>query len=146
MGKKKQASYRVVVADQNAPRDGDFVEIVGHYNPRTEPSTVVLKEDRVKYWLSQGARPTDTVHHLIHKQGIWDVAPPKRPTRPSKVEQAATAAAAQQAQADAAAAEQQAQADAAAKQQAQADAAAAEQPAQADAAAAEEQPPATAAE
>jgi small subunit ribosomal protein S16 len=96
-GKKKQASYRVVVADKNAPRDGDFVEIVGHYNPRTEPNTVVLKEDRVKYWLSKGAQPSETVHRILYQQGVWGVEPPKRPSEPSKAEQAAAAKAAEDA-------------------------------------------------
>ena len=109
-GKKKQPSYRVVVADKRAPRDGAFVEVVGHYNPRTEPKTLVLKEERVKYWLSRGAQPSETVHRLLAKEGLIDVEPPKRLTKPSKVEQraAATAAAAeaeQQAAATAAAAE-----------------------------------------
>lgn len=63
-GKKKQPHYRVVVADQRAPRDGDFVEVLGHYNPRTEPSTLVLDEDRVKHWLSVGAQPSETVHRM----------------------------------------------------------------------------------
>ena len=79
-GKRKQASYRVVIADQRAPRDGDFIEIVGHYNPRTSPSTIELKEDRVRHWLSVGAQPSETVHRLLHAQGLTTVEPPKRPT------------------------------------------------------------------
>ncbi len=98
-GKKKQASYRVVVADQRDPRDGDFVEIVGHYNPRTDPSTIVLKEDRIRHWLSKGAQPSETVHRILHKQGIYDVEPPKRVTKPSRVEREAEATAATEAQA-----------------------------------------------
>jgi small subunit ribosomal protein S16 len=92
MGKKKQASYRVVVADQDSPRDGAFVEIVGHYNPRTEPQTVQIDEERVKHWLSVGAQPSETVHRLLFKQGLTTVEPPKRQTKPSKAEQAAAAA------------------------------------------------------
>ncbi len=137
-GKKKQASYRVVVADQDAPRDGAFVEIVGHYNPRSEPQTVVLKEDRVKHWLAVGAQPSETVHRLLFKQGITTVEPPKRPTKPSKAEvakaEAERAAAQAKAEAEAAAAAK-AEADAAAK--AAADAAAAESTASEDAAASE---------
>ena len=85
-GKKKQPSYRVVVADQRAPRDGAFVEVLGHYNPRTSPRTLVLEEDRVRYWLSQGAQPSETVHRLLHSEGLIDVAPPQRHTSPSKAE------------------------------------------------------------
>ena len=69
-GKKKQASYRVVVADSESPRDGRFIEIIGHYNPRTDPPTVVIKADRALYWLSQGAQPSDPVAHMLKKQGI----------------------------------------------------------------------------
>ena len=65
-GRSKAPYYRVVVADQRAPRDGDFVEIIGHYNPRSEPKELVFKEERVRHWLSQGARPSETVHRLLH--------------------------------------------------------------------------------
>ena len=71
-GKKKQPSYRVVVADSRAPRDGRFIEIIGFYNPRTEPPTVQIKEDRALYWLSQGAQFTDAVARLLKKQGTLD--------------------------------------------------------------------------
>jgi small subunit ribosomal protein S16 len=57
VGAKKQPSYRVVVADQRSPRDGRFIEIIGHYNPRTEPATMVVKEDRALFWLGRGAPP-----------------------------------------------------------------------------------------
>ena len=69
-GKKKQASYRVVVADKESPRDGRFIEIIGHYNPRTDPPTVVIKADRALYWLSQGAQPSDPVARMLEKQGV----------------------------------------------------------------------------
>jgi small subunit ribosomal protein S16 len=69
-GKKKQASYRVVVADKESPRDGRFIETIGHYNPRTDPPTVVIKADRALYWLSQGAQPSDPVARMLKKQGI----------------------------------------------------------------------------
>ena len=71
-GAKKKPHYRVVVADARAPRDGRFVEIVGHYNPRTEPSTVKIHEDRVLYWLSVGAQPTDSVKKLLENLGTLD--------------------------------------------------------------------------
>jgi small subunit ribosomal protein S16 len=61
-----------VVADKEKPRDGRFLEIVGHYNPRTEPSTIVLKDDRVFYWLSVGAQPTDAVTGLFKQTELWD--------------------------------------------------------------------------
>ncbi len=93
-GKKKQAHYRVVIADQRAPRDGDFIEVVGHYNPRTSPSTVVLNEERVRHWLSVGAQPSETVHRVLHKAGLTEVAPPTRPTKMSRVELEAQEAAA----------------------------------------------------
>jgi small subunit ribosomal protein S16 len=69
-GKKKQASYRVVVADSEAPRDGRFIENIGYYNPRTEPPTIEIKADRARYWLSQGAQPSDPVARLLRKAGI----------------------------------------------------------------------------
>jgi ribosomal protein S16 len=89
MGKKKQASYRVVVADQDSPRDGAFVEIVGHYNPRTDPMTVEFNAERVK-------------HRLLFAQGITTAEPPKRQTKPTKAEAAAAKAAAEAAAAPAA--------------------------------------------
>ncbi|MCR5662413.1 MAG: 30S ribosomal protein S16 [bacterium] len=71
VGRKKQASFRVVAADSRSPRDGRFIEIVGHYNPRTEPATVVLKKERVLDWLEKGATPTEAVRLLLIQQGIW---------------------------------------------------------------------------
>ena len=69
-GKKGQPSYRVVVADKESPRDGRFIEILGHYNPRTDPATVHIDADRALYWLSQGAQPSDAVARLLRKEGI----------------------------------------------------------------------------
>lgn len=74
MGAKKRPSYRIVVADARAKRDGRFIEIVGHYDPMTEPTTIVIKADRARYWLGQGAQPTDRVVKLLKKQGITDEA------------------------------------------------------------------------
>ena len=71
-GAKKKPSYRVVIADERAPRDGRFVEIIGHYNPRTEPVTVNIQEDRALYWLSVGAQPTDPVKRLLKNLGTLD--------------------------------------------------------------------------
>ena len=70
VGKKRQPSYRVVIADARKPRDGAFVEIVGHYNPRTEPTTFEVDEDKVKDWLSKGAQPTERVGKLLAAKGI----------------------------------------------------------------------------
>ena len=64
-GAKKQPSYRVVVADSRSPRDGRFIEIIGHYNPRTEPATINIQEDRALYGLSVGAQMSDPVESLV---------------------------------------------------------------------------------
>ena len=69
-GKKGQASYRVVVADKESPRDGRFIETIGHYNPRTKPPTVEIKADRALYWLSQGAQPSNPVARMLKKQAL----------------------------------------------------------------------------
>jgi small subunit ribosomal protein S16 len=69
-GAKKQPSYRVVVAESTSPRDGTFLEILGHYNPLTEPATFQVKEERVREWLRRGALPTDRVARLLSKQGL----------------------------------------------------------------------------
>lgn len=75
VGAKKQPSYRIVVAEITAPRDGKFVEIVGFFNPRTEPETVQFKEERALHWLTVGAQPTDAVARLLKKKGILDLVP-----------------------------------------------------------------------
>ena len=66
-GANKKPSYRVVVIERDQARDGGFVEIVGHYNPRRDPVELVLKRDRVDYWLGQGAQPSETVRSLLKK-------------------------------------------------------------------------------
>ena len=70
VGSKKNPIYRVVVADSRSPRDGKFIEIVGRYNPQTDPSTIELKEDKVREWLAKGAQPTDSVRKLLKIQGL----------------------------------------------------------------------------
>jgi small subunit ribosomal protein S16 len=70
VGSKKNPIWRVVVADQRSPRDGRVIEIVGHYNAQTQPSTIVLDEPRVREWLSKGAQPSETVRKLLKTQGI----------------------------------------------------------------------------
>jgi small subunit ribosomal protein S16 len=74
VGKKKQPSYRIVVADIRAPRDGKFVEQVGHYNPLTDPPTVVVAEEKIRHWLSIGAQPSETVERLLRVKGILQEA------------------------------------------------------------------------
>ena len=69
VGAKKQPHYRVVVADARSPRDGRFIEIIGHYNPRTDPPTFTIKEDRAIYWLQCGAQPSDPVLRMLNKLG-----------------------------------------------------------------------------
>ena len=68
-GANKKPSYRVVVIERDQARDGGFVEIVGHYNPRRHPVELVLKRDRVDYWLGKGAQPSETVRSLLKKSG-----------------------------------------------------------------------------
>ena len=71
-GKKRQPSYRVVVADVNSKRDGRIVERIGHYNPLTDPAEFSIQEDRALHWLNVGAQPTDAVRRLLDKQGTFD--------------------------------------------------------------------------
>ncbi len=71
-GAKKKPSYRVVVADSRAPRDGAFISIIGHFDPLTDPETVVIDEEEALKWLRQGAQPTDTVARLLTKVGIME--------------------------------------------------------------------------
>jgi small subunit ribosomal protein S16 len=75
MGAKKQPTYRFVVADSRAPRDGRFLEILGHYNPRTEPKTVEVDADKAKEWLAKGAQPSETVRRLFAEKGIMEKGP-----------------------------------------------------------------------
>jgi small subunit ribosomal protein S16 len=65
VGSKKNPIYRVVVADSRSPRDGKFIEIVGRYNPQTDPSTIELNEDKVREWLGKGAQPSGAVSRLL---------------------------------------------------------------------------------
>ncbi len=77
MGAKKRPSYRIVVAEHSSPRDGRFIEIVGHYDPLTEPATVKVNADRARYWLSVGAQPTETVAGLLKRAGVTGQAAPE---------------------------------------------------------------------
>ena len=69
-GSKKNPHYRIVVADSRSPRDGRSIETIGTYNPRTDPSTIELKNDRAEHWLSVGAQPSETVAKLLKIQGV----------------------------------------------------------------------------
>ena len=71
VGARKQPSYRIVVAERQAPRDGRFVEVIGFYNPRTDPETVKIKEARALHWLSVGAQPSDAVTRIFKTHGTW---------------------------------------------------------------------------
>ena len=141
VGKRKQPSYRLVVADSRAPRDGAFIEIIGHYNPRTDPTTLVVKEEEAVEWLRRGAQPSDTVAKLLTRIGVmeragrapvvWDRKTPVKPKKAAEEEAAAPTATA--------AAEAPAKAEAPSK-----DAAATEEEPPAEAEAATEEPEAAA--
>lgn len=72
VGRGHRPSYRIVAADSRAPRDGAFVEIIGHYNPLTDPATVIIDEEKALVWLRTGAQATATVASLLRKQGVLD--------------------------------------------------------------------------
>ena len=76
IGSKKNPIYRVVVADSRSPRDGRFIEIIGRYNPQTDPSTIELDETKVQDWLAKGAQPSDPVAKLIKVAGIGAAGTP----------------------------------------------------------------------
>lgn len=104
-GAKKQPTYRIVVADIRKKRDGRIVERLGHYDPRTDPSTIVINEERTKYWLGVGAQPTDALGPILKRAGISDKYVRQRAARKSKAalaEEAAAKAAAPKAPAAAA--------------------------------------------
>jgi small subunit ribosomal protein S16 len=70
VGARNNPIWRVVATDRRSPRDGRFIEVLGHYNPQTDPSTIELDEERVRDWLSRGAQPTNTVKNLLKVKGI----------------------------------------------------------------------------
>jgi small subunit ribosomal protein S16 len=70
VGSKKNPVYRIVAADSRSPRDGKFLEIVGRYNPQTDPSTIELDEERLRDWISKGAQPSETVQRLLKAKGF----------------------------------------------------------------------------
>jgi small subunit ribosomal protein S16 len=76
MGRRNRPFYRVVVTDSRSPRDGKFIEIIGHYNPLTDPATTSIDEEKALKWLRSGAQPTATVRSLLSKLGIMDKVKP----------------------------------------------------------------------
>jgi small subunit ribosomal protein S16 len=70
VGSHKNPIWRVVVADKRSPRDGRTIETIGHYNPQTDPSVIEIDEERARHWLDHGAKPSETVAHLLRTQGI----------------------------------------------------------------------------
>ena len=90
MGAKKQPTYRFVVTDARSPRDGRFIEIVGHYNPRTEPKTVVVNDEKIKEWLAKGAQPSDPVRRIFAELGLVERGPiPEKKAAPAAAAKAA---------------------------------------------------------
>jgi len=83
MGKKKQPTYRVVAADSRSPRNGRFIEIVGIYDPRPDPSAIRIDNDKAVDWLRKGAQPTESVRKLLQISGAWDVYSGKSPATPA---------------------------------------------------------------
>lgn len=73
MGAKKRPFYRIVAAEHSSPRDGRFIEVLGHYDPLTEPATIKVNEDRARYWISVGAKPSATVAGLLKRAGVTGV-------------------------------------------------------------------------
>jgi len=78
VGAKKKPSYRLVVADARAPREGAFIDVIGHYNPLTNPETIVIDEEKAQSWLKQGAQPTATANRLLSKAGITQKPKPAK--------------------------------------------------------------------
>ena len=89
VGKKKQPTYRVVVADSHSPRDGRFIEILGQYEPRQEPSVVKIDSDKALAWIEKGAQPTEQVRNLLRIQGVWGTFESSRASKPAPKAKAA---------------------------------------------------------
>ncbi|HIM79426.1 MAG TPA: 30S ribosomal protein S16 [Dehalococcoidia bacterium] len=92
VGKKGNPSYRIVVADSRAPRDGAYVEWIGNYDPMADPPAVTIKEDRAQAWLSQGAQPSDAVARILDWKGILTRTPKQRTTATAVEEEPEVAA------------------------------------------------------
>jgi small subunit ribosomal protein S16 len=85
VGKKKQPTYRVVVADSRSPRDGRIIETIGHYGPRQEPSYIDIDADRALDWLRKGAQPTEQAQKLLTASGVWETFTAERPNPDTKL-------------------------------------------------------------
>lgn len=141
VGKKKQPAYRLIVTDSRSPRDGAFLKIIGHYNPLTDPATLVVKEDEAVHWLEKGAQPSETAAKLLTRIGVMEragrapmryagkdvPASPKKEAKPASEPAAAAPAAAPKPAKPAAAAPEEAPAEEAATQSEEPSAEAAEQ-------------------
>ena len=95
VGSKKNPIWRVVVADQRSPRDGRFIETIGRYNPQTDPSTIVIDEERLQHWVARGAQPTNTVKQLVkarHKEAPAPEVPAEETPSASAEDAASTPA------------------------------------------------------
>lgn len=88
MGKKKQPTYRIVAADSRSPRDGRFIEVVGTYDPRAEPSVIKVDNERAVHWLRHGAQPTERVQKLLQIVGAWDEFKGNAPATPAPAAEA----------------------------------------------------------
>jgi small subunit ribosomal protein S16 len=114
-GARKKPNYRIVVAESTAPRDGKYIEIIGTYDPLTNPSTINLDGDRAKHWLSVGAKPTERVVKLMAREGLVEAptfaTPAKSDAAPAKADAAPVEAAAEAAPAEAEAAADEADAE-----------------------------------
>ena len=75
VGRRKKPTYRIVVADKQSPRDGRFIESLGHYNPRTKPATIAVNMERAQHWIDVGATPSETVRSLLKKAGVSESTP-----------------------------------------------------------------------
>ena len=91
IGKKKQPQYRLVAAESASPRDGRFIEVIGHYNPRVNPSAISVNEERALWWLRRGAQPSDTARSILMKTGVWEKFGGGSAARPQQAEPAPAA-------------------------------------------------------
>ncbi len=99
MGKKKQPTYRIVAADSRSPRNGRFIEIVGTYDPRAEPSVISIDNERAVHWLRHGAQPTERVQKLLQIVGAWDEFKGNAPATPAPATETETETATEPAEA-----------------------------------------------
>jgi small subunit ribosomal protein S16 len=129
VGKKKQPSYRVVVADSRSPRDGRYIEIIGQYHPRQDPSAFTIDDEKALAWLRQGAQPSEQVHRLLVGSGLWEQYESERSSQSQAARTAARKAKGAEVARAAQAAAAKAQAEAEAKAAAEAPAPAADAPA-----------------